>query len=133
MGGLVAKEYLAGLSDASFVDKLILLGAPQLGSPLAFKDLNYGDNLGFQIPVLNLDILNHDEVKKITQNMPSLYDLLPSRAYVADDGGYVQDFRNGASTVLDYDATNRLMLAEPSGQPQWGPACRGGRASWSAR
>ncbi len=114
MGGLIVKEYLAGISDASFVDKLVLLGAPQLGSPEAFKYLNYGDNLGFQIPVVNLDILNHGEIKKIVQNMPSMYDLLPSRAYVADDGGYVQDFRNGESTVLDFDATNRLMIADPS-------------------
>ena len=111
---LIAKEYLAGLSDASFVDKLILAGAPQLGAPDTFKVLNYGDNLGFQIPVLNLDILNHDEVKKIAQNMPSIYELLPSRAYVADDGGYVQDFRNGGSSVLGYDATNQLMLANPT-------------------
>jgi len=113
MGGLVLKEYLAELSDDSFVDKAILLGDPQLGAPLAFKDLNYGDNLGFQIPVLNLDVLNHAEVKKIAQNMPGVYDLLPPRAYINDDGGYVQDFRNGASTVLDFDATNRAMLADP--------------------
>jgi pimeloyl-ACP methyl ester carboxylesterase len=114
MGGLIVKDYLAGISDTSFVDKLVLLGAPQLGSPEAFKYLNYGDNLGFQIPVVNLDILNHNEVKKIVQNMPSIYDLLPSRAYMADGGGYVQDFRNGESTFLDFDATNRLMLADPS-------------------
>lgn len=114
MGGLVAKEYLAGLQDTSFVDKLILAGAPQLGAPETFKVLNYGDNLGFQIPVLNIDILNHGEIKKIAQNMPAIYELLPSRAYIADDGGYVQDFRNGGSSVLDYDATNRLMLANPT-------------------
>ena len=114
MGGLVLKEYLAGLPDASFIDKVVLLGDPQLGAPLAFKDLNYGDNLGFQIPLLNLDILNHGEVKKIVQNMPSLYDLLPSRAYIADNGGYVQDFRNGGDAVLDYDATTRAMLADPA-------------------
>jgi hypothetical protein len=46
--------------------------------------------------------------------MPAIYELLPSRAYIADDGGYVQDFRNGGSSVLDYDATNRLMLANPT-------------------
>lgn len=114
MGTLVVKDYLAGISDTSFINKLILLGAPPIGVPEAFKYLNYGDNLGFQIPVLNLDILNHNETKKITQNMPSLYDFLPSRAYVTDAGGYVQDFRNGGSTVLNFDATNRLMLMDPS-------------------
>jgi len=114
MGGLIAKEYLGGLTDVSFVDKLVLLGAPQLGSPSAFKYLNYGDNLGFQIPIVNLDILNHGEVKKIAQNMPSIYDLLPSRMYVQDNGGYVQDFRNGSSAVLGFDAMDQLMLANPA-------------------
>ena len=110
MGGLVAKAYLAGLDDASFVHKLVLVGAPQLGSPEAFRVLNYGDNLGFQVPLLNMDILNHNEIREISQNMPSIYDLLPSRKYLEDDGSYVTDFRGGRNLTLDYDATTRVML-----------------------
>ena len=110
MGGLVAKAYLAGLADPSFVHKLILVGAPQLGSPEAFRVLNYGDNLGFQVPLLHMDILSHGEVQKISQNMPAIYDLLPSRKYLEDNGSYVTDFRDGRSAPLDYDATDRIML-----------------------
>jgi hypothetical protein len=63
---------------------------------------------------LDIDILNHNEAKKIAQNMPSIYELLPSRTYVQDAGGYVQDFRNGGSSMLDYDATDHLMLEDLS-------------------
>lgn len=114
LGGLAVKEYLSEQSDPSFVDKLILVGVPQLGAPEAFQALTYGDNLGFRIPVVNLDILNRGEVKRIAQNMPALYDLLPSRAYLADAGGYIEDFRNSGSSLLDYDETDRLMLADPA-------------------
>jgi pimeloyl-ACP methyl ester carboxylesterase len=113
MGGLAVKEYLADQQDTSWVSKLILVGAPQLGAPEAFQALHYGDNLGFQVPVLGLDILNRGEVKRIAQNMPALYDLLPSRAYVADAGGYVMDLRNNGSSLLDYDAIDRFLLADP--------------------
>ncbi len=105
MGGLVLKKYLAEIPNAPFLDKVILAGVPQLGAPDTFKILNYGDDLG--IPVVN-----GDEIKKIAQNMPSLYQLLPSRKYVAENGGYVQDFRNGGEQFLDYDATANVMTSD---------------------
>ncbi|MEK9201539.1 MAG: hypothetical protein AAB944_01055, partial [Patescibacteria group bacterium] len=61
LGGLLVKTYLNQLSDASFVNNLILIGSPQLGAPKAFKALNYGDNLGFSL--FGKDILNTDRVK----------------------------------------------------------------------
>lgn len=104
MGGLVMKEYLKENPD-SFIHKLILAGVPQLGAPKAFKLLEYGDDLGMNVLGFGL---GQDEVQAIAQNMPGVYDLLPSRRYIAVNGGYVEDLRNGASTVLDYDATNAL-------------------------
>ena len=112
-GGILVKQYLADHADHSFLDKLVLVGVPQLGAPKAFKVLNYGDNLG--VALGPFDILSSAEIKKIAQNMPSLYELLPSPRYVQVDGGYVRDFRNGNSgALLDYDATGRLMTSDPS-------------------
>ncbi len=103
MGGLLVKKYLAGATDTSFLDALILAGVPQLGAPKAFKILQYGDNLGINFGPF--DVLNPDEIKKVAQSMASVYELLPSRKYIEVSGGYVQDFRNGASEVLGYDET----------------------------
>ena len=111
MGGVFVKQYLAARADSSFLDKLVLVGVPQLGSPTAFKILNFGDNLG--IALGPFDILSSAEIKKIAQNMPSIYEMLPSRRYVQVDGGYVQDFRNGKDTLLGYDDTARLMASDP--------------------
>lgn len=111
MGGVLMKDYLAHRADNSFLDKLVLAGVPQLGSPSAFKILNYGDNLG--VAIGSFDILNPGEIKKISQNMPSLYQLLPSPRYADIDGGYVWDFRNGKSTMLGYGETTALMTNNP--------------------
>jgi pimeloyl-ACP methyl ester carboxylesterase len=112
MGGLLVKKYLAGLASsslgavnaasASFLDKVVLAGVPELGAPYALKMLNYGDDLG-------IPIANQDEMKKIAQNMPAIYELLPSEKYVNAVGAYVQDFRNGGDALLDFAATAQLM------------------------
>ena len=116
MGGLLVKKYLAGLSavsgaaaSASFLDKVVLAGVPELGAPYALKMLDYGDDLG-------IPIANQDEMKKIAQNMPAIYELLPSEKYTSAVGGYVQDFRNGANTLFDYAATAQF-LATNAGNP----------------
>jgi pimeloyl-ACP methyl ester carboxylesterase len=112
MGGVFVKDYLASRADNSFLDKLVLVGVPQLGAPTAFKILNNGDNLG--VALGPFDVLSSAEIKKIAQNMPSIYELLPGRRYVQIDGGYVRDFRDGKNTVLGYDETVHLMTSDPA-------------------
>ncbi|OGY61042.1 MAG: hypothetical protein A3I33_01325 [Candidatus Colwellbacteria bacterium RIFCSPLOWO2_02_FULL_45_11] len=107
MGGLLVREYLSNFSDTSFVDKLIIAGVPQLGAPKAFKAIMYGDNMGFVFP--GRDILNPERIQTISQDMPGVYELLPSRRYVQVNGGYVHDFRSGGSDILDYDETEQLL------------------------
>ena len=108
------KAYLAGVPDDSFVDKLIFSGVPQLGAPFIFKTLQYGDNLDFTLGPF--DLLNPDEVKSIVQNMPGVYELLPSRRFADVDGGYVlrdttDDAGNASTQVLDFDETDSLLMA----------------------
>ncbi|OGY97822.1 MAG: hypothetical protein A2855_03000 [Candidatus Liptonbacteria bacterium RIFCSPHIGHO2_01_FULL_57_28] len=111
MGGLLVKEFLR-TADPSIIDKIVFVGVPHLGSPKAFNALNYGDNLGFEFgPV---DILNRDRVKIITQNMPGVYELLPSKKYFEKDPYYVVDFRNNNLNSLDYSETKTFMLEKPS-------------------
>ncbi len=114
MGGLVTKEYLATATDTTFVKPLLLIGTPQLGAPEMFGALEFGDDLGFRIGPFPL--LDPKEVQSIAQNMPSTYELLPSRRYVAIQGGYVIDNRNGGHTILDFDGTNALMESTSTGE-----------------
>jgi pimeloyl-ACP methyl ester carboxylesterase len=113
MGGLLVKKYVAGLASApgtasaAFLDKVVLAGVPELGAPYALKMLSYGDDLG-------IPIANQDEMKKIAQNMPAIYELLPSEKYTAAVGSYIHDFRNGGDSVLDYAATAQFLTTNAS-------------------
>lgn len=108
MGGLLTKEYLRQASSTTFVDKLLLAGVPELGSPKGFKALTYGDNFGIAFGSINF--LSPDRIKIISQNMPSVYELLPSRSYLSNIGPYVLDFTSGAVHPLDYDQSREFML-----------------------
>lgn len=106
MGGLLVKEYLRRFGGDS-INKFIDIGTPHLGSPKSFKILNYGDNFGFE--KFGLDVLNPERTKIISQNMPSVYELLPSSSY----GNYVYDLddldNNGVRGSLSYTDTKQFM------------------------
>jgi hypothetical protein len=83
MGGLVVKDYAAKFGQDS-IGKFIDIATPHLGTPRAAKVLNYGDNM-------DIFYLNPGSLKNISQNMPSVYQLLPSEKYFSlpgDDYGY---------------------------------------------
>lgn len=113
MGGLLVKEYLRSLSSTSFVNKLVLVGVPEIGSPKAFKALAFGDNFGVNLgPV---DILDPDRVKTIGQNMPAVYQLLPSRDYFSKIGSYIIDnVTTTAPLLLSFQQSRDFMLSKPS-------------------
>ncbi len=96
MGGLLLEEYLASHTD---IDKAILLGVPQLGTPRAYQMLNYGDDLGMNWLGLGL---NPREAKMIVENMPAIYEMLPSARYATIAGDYIHDLRNGKDEILDH-------------------------------
>lgn len=74
MGGLVVKKYVMDNPADNKIGKAVFVGVPNTGAPKAVKGLIQGDNFG-------IPWLADSEVKKISANMPSAYDLLPSRQY----------------------------------------------------
>jgi len=109
MGGFLAKQYIKN-TKGEFVRKFIDIATPHLGAPKAFKILSFGDNL-------NISILNSSRVKTITQNFPSIYQLLPSRQYFDPSNSnynyYFYDSadidNNGVKGKLNYDQTMEFL------------------------
>jgi pimeloyl-ACP methyl ester carboxylesterase len=109
MGGLVAKRYIQKYGSDN-VDKFIDIATPHLGAPKAFKILFYGDNL-------DIPILNTNRVRIISQNMPAVYQLLPSREYFNSTDqnydSYIYDYndldQNGIKGELNYDESIEFM------------------------
>ena len=113
MGGLLAKEYIKNY-DQNEIGKFIDIATPHLGAPKAFKILMSGDDMGIELGPLSL---NEKEVQKITQNMPAVYQLLPSAGYFSDilpDYKYyiddMSDFDNdGIKGRLTYTESNQFL------------------------
>lgn len=123
-GGLLIKYLLyAEPSYRAKIGKLVLLGTPHLGAPKAGKVLLYGDDMGVSFLGAGLD---HEEIKKIAKNMPSIYELLPSEEYFAHSGGYLGEIRRkflakdevevydyaGSKTYLTSKGLNGSLLDE---------------------
>lgn len=101
MGGLVA---MAALNDPAFlqkVNKLITLGTPYQGAPKAYKILQYGDSLFFGGTQYPIGLLSSEKVREISQNMPGIYQLLPTVFY---DSTY--------SKTFDWDKLDNKALLE---------------------
>src|SRR3989338_1603088 len=98
MGGLVVKAYISE-HDESSINKLIFVGTPHLGSPEAAVALLFGK----QTPKF---FASTAEMKKIARNMPSIYELLPSRNYFNFSGYLKKDGR-----LLNFDETAQELLS----------------------
>ncbi len=98
-GGLVAKALTNRLgSEASeLIDKVVLVAVPQSGTPKAIGSILHGYDQGLPFDWASF-ILLPKTARKLANNMPGAYNLLPSSAYFSGDG-------SGVSTpVITFDA-----------------------------
>jgi triacylglycerol esterase/lipase EstA (alpha/beta hydrolase family) len=106
MGGLIAKTYIDKFGTST-IDKLVTIATPNLGSPRVAKVLLYGDNM-------DIPVLNEATMKEISQNIPSVYQLLPSQEYFNSIGSYIVDIydvdNNGIKGNLNYADTDNFLV-----------------------
>lgn len=90
MGGMLAKLGILALDQigqSSAVNKLITLGTPWFGSADAFKALAYGEPGIFLKASQFFKFFDDKKTRKIARQFPSVYQLLPSKAYYEHDEG----------------------------------------------
>ena len=76
MGGFLVRSFLFKFpSYFSFIDKIFFCGTPHLGTPVALDMVYNGTNLP------QIFWHNNDDIAFITVNMPSIYQLMPSKKY----------------------------------------------------
>lgn len=80
-GGLVAKQLITvlGPEAAGLIDKVIFVAVPQVGTPQAVAGLLHGYEAG--LPSYFPLIFPANAARKIGNNSPTLYNLLPSTGY----------------------------------------------------
>ena len=97
MGGLLAKYYIEHYGQGK-VDKFVDIATPHLGAPNTLKTLVFGDDMNIKFAGINL--LNPLEIKKISQNSPAVYQLLPSANYFSAS---LPDYNYYVDDMDDYD------------------------------
>lgn len=110
-GGLIAKKYVMENPNSHKINKAIFVGVPNTGAVKAVKALVAGDNMGISFGIWGL---SDSEMKKISENLPVSYDLLPSQEYYNDAGGFVSVISGKVSNVakndLDYAEFENYLL-----------------------
>ncbi len=82
-GGLLAKALMQKLGTttvAQYIDKVILVATPQVGSPKAIAGLLHGTDQGLPTNYLSVTFSPGD-ARSLGRNTPAAYDLLPSNGY----------------------------------------------------
>ena len=98
-GGLLAKALLTHPEYAQYVDKLILVASPQLGTPQAIGALLHGFDQGLPAPFFQL-FMSDADARYLAQSMPMAYNLLPSAAYLGSASVPVVSF--DTATLSDW-------------------------------
>ncbi|MBX4189250.1 hypothetical protein KW785_01480 [Candidatus Parcubacteria bacterium] len=103
MGGLVFKDFLKEFGPTS-INGFIDIASPHFGAPKSFSTLTHGNT--------DIGILNQGTIKYISQNMPSIYELLPSQKYFdSTDNNYKYYVFNGVNnnSRLSFDQTKDYL------------------------
>lgn len=96
MGGILGKAIIKKLQlegKDNLIDSFVMVGVPQIGTPQAVASILHGDSEG----ILAGFIANPIGIRRIAQNMPSAYNLLPSRRYFTEVADPVITFNTNSS------------------------------------
>jgi len=118
-GGLVAKALIDVLgTDAVLVDRLIMVGSPQLGTPSAIAAMLNGHEQGLPKDYAQF-IMSRSTARTLAENMPGAYGLLPLGQYSSvvadptvrfDDSALTESFRNAYGSEIDTSAELQSFL-----------------------
>lgn len=117
-GGLLIKKTIQLLKDSgqeNLIDKVIVVGSPQLGTPKAIGATLHGDaaSLGGGF------VLSSEKARSWGENMPGAYGLIPSKKYYQKVGPIVsfdESLNNNwislYSNTLDYEEQNHFLTGQ---------------------
>lgn len=99
-GGLVAKALIQKLKDShdplyDRIDNVIFVAVPQAGTPSAIGSILHGAGVGLKGLVISTE-----RVRDLLHNMPTGYNLLPSRAYVGSATPLIEFGGNAVSPEI---------------------------------
>ncbi len=96
-GGLVGKALIDALGeDADLVDRFVMVGTPQLGTPSSIPAMLHGIGQGLPIDAAPF-AMSPATARALSENMPGVYGLLPLGSYVNLVSDPIVEFDDSAS------------------------------------
>lgn len=125
-GGLLAKAIMLELENLNLtdkVDKIILVGTPQMGTPLATLSMLYG----YDESAIFGTLISRKDSRILAENMPGAYGLLPSFEYFrrlenpfitfsSERTGYFDFKKSYGDSIDDYGEFKSFLLGEGDGR-----------------
>ncbi len=102
LGGLIVKQYAANHLTDNHIGKAVFVGVPSTGAVKSVKTLLQGDSFDISFAGFGL---SEAEIKKISENMPATYDLLPSQRYYDTKGSFIKVVDQSNFTTTQKDLT----------------------------
>jgi len=112
-GGLLAKSLIEALNKegkSDLVDKLILVAVPQLGTPQSIP----ADLHGYGQELLYGNILNSSVARKLAENMPTAYNLLPSDKYLNESSVPIVTFDPSIDSISNLRKIYGDTISDPA-------------------
>ncbi len=118
-GGLLAKYFLASINPVENkdhdllkkIDTVIMVAAPQVGTPKAIVGLLHGDEAGLGAGF----ILTNETARTFGENMSSAYNLLPSAPYFSTVESPVIIFDKNVNRVTELSTLSNTTITTTSG------------------
>ncbi|HWI63599.1 MAG TPA: hypothetical protein VNT75_17330 [Symbiobacteriaceae bacterium] len=107
MGGLISRDYVVR-GGAAKVKATVAMATPWLGAPMAYRALEYGWDMGLKLPGTRWAALAPKDIKMLTQNYQSVYELAPAPQYF---DLYPQGYLSRSGRTLSYTETRKQGLA----------------------
>lgn len=108
MGGLVVRRYLLMFPGAHRVTRVMTIGSPFLGTPVAVYRMFRGDFYGFGV----VDALQNEEIKRLLAGFPGFFELLPARSYFATAPGEIPVLRECSEDLNGVGGPNQVYTYE---------------------
>lgn len=133
-GGLVGKALIDALGDDAneMVDRLIMVGTPQLGTPGSVAAMLHGENQALPLDIAPFAV-NKATSRYLSKNMPGAYGLLPLQNYFdtvsdpvvkfATSTGLTELYRTSYGPSIDTSAELEsflLGIEDERGEPELG-------------
>ncbi len=129
-GGLLAKTLINALQaqgEAGLIDKLIMVAPPELGTPESLAALLHGDDQ--EIRKFGYTFMSKPTARSLSENMPTAYNLAPSKNYfdrvalpvIQFDPSVdnVDNFRTKyGNNIKNYSSLSDFLLAKKDQRPK---------------